>query len=821
MSQTKCLLQAFDTIRNDAALDPEVREQVSDTMEQVIRRYQGDEARQLVAANQLLRTESRQLFEAQISKRANELRREQLLIELGTLPPEEQLTALRNMIEYDAGYRQQDTVHVSGAAKAETEYALGRLREVWNNLSQMTLYGVSRDTQFSRTFMRELHGADTGDALAKRLVGQFREVMDPYLERLRNAGVYVERRPDWGPQTHAVSRITGDFENWQQFLRENLDPRFHPDPDATAEAVYSRLMTRETDEQIRPTITMARQIKFRSPEAHADYAVRFGEENISELLMRHVESTARHTVLAERLGPTPAANVRFVAQQIRSSVKPEAGRLARRIETLERQERQAGTKERAAQLREERVELERQLAATETGIRGGRFNIGGDAGRTAVHLTESVQGRFASPVNQTAANAAAAGRNLMTTSMLGFVAIAASLSDSLIGLFRARFHTGGFASGVGSDMRALFDVVGDRNARAYLQELGVFDHAIRSSMVDRFSTAFGAIETATGRMGSTSAAERARSFTAKTAIATQRLSLSHTVDRGLRSAFMLMASRQLMQNLNARNWGDLHPRVRRMYEANAFDESFYRRLQRVALEREGVGGVEVNNLAPADFERVMSLLHRESDAAVIRPGHFDRLLLAGFARPGTLSGEVSVGATQFLSWPVAMFRNAVMTEARAGGAGQLGFYAALIASGVLTVQAYALLRNEPTYEWDSPTLWTRSIARSGLLTPVGEAIMQAAHPGQTMPGSVLEGPLLSTGSRVLSNMGAGTMDLIDGEGERAARRALQTIQATAVPNIFWTEWAATSRAMDYAIEQLDPQYYRERERRWRQEGRDL
>ena len=821
MSQTLCLRRAFDTIRNDANLDPEVREQVSDTLEQVMLRHQGDERRQIAAANQLLQTESRRLFEAQISARANELRREELLAELGDLPADQQLTALRNMIEYDAGFRRQNTVHVAGAVKAEAEYAIGRLRELWDQMSEMTLYAVSNDTAFARTFMRELHGADTADPLARKMVSRFREVMDPYLERLRKAGVYVERRRDWGPQTHAVSRITGDYDEWMSFLRDNLDSRYHPDPEATAEALYSRLMTREADEQIRPTITMQRQIKFTTPEAHAEYAMRFGEENISELLMRHVESVSRRTVLAERLGPTPTANVRFVADQMRRRNNPEMGRLARRVQSLKEQERQAGTAERAQALRAERQELQDQLNRLDRGGRGGRMNIGGDAGNTAEVLTQSLQGQFASPVNQTAANAVAAGRNLMVTSMLGFVGIAASLSDSLIGLFRARFHTGGFASGVTRDIGALFDTLGDANARRYLQELGVMDHAVRTAMVDRFGTAFGAIESSMGQLGPTTVAERARQFTAKTAVATQRLSLSHTVDRALRSAFMLMASRQLMQNLQSRNWGDLHPRVRRMYEANAFDESFWRYLQRRAVEREGVGGIEVNNLNPQDFERVMSLLHRESDAAVIRPQQFDRLILAGYARPGTVSGEVATSATQFLSWPVAMFRNAVMTEARAGGIGAVGMAGALIASGVLTVQAYAALRNEPMYEWDSQTLWMRAVARSGLLTPVGEIALDASGIGNRMPGSVLEGPLASTTLRNIGNMGAGAMDLVDGESERAARRLLQSVQATAVPNIFWAEWAATSRAMDYAIEQLDPQYYRQRERRWIQEGRDL
>jgi len=127
---------------------------------------------------------------------------------------------------------------------------------------------------------------------------------------------------------------------------------------------------------------------------------------------------------------------------------------------------------------------------------------------------------------------------------------------------------------------------------------------------------------------------------------------------------------------------------------------------------------------------------------------------------------------------------------------------------------YAILKNEPTFEWDSPTLWIRSAMRSGLLTPLGELAMQSI-----MYDHMDVGPLGQQFDNITSTLGKAGMDIITGDAERIARPIAQLARDLVIPNLWWTEYSLVSRAMDHLMWEIDPKYMRDRERRWRKEGR--
>src|SRR5690625_8016456 len=90
--------------------------------------------------------------------------------------------------------------------------------------------------------------------------------------------------------------------------------------------------------------------------------------------------------------------------------------------------------------------------------------------------------------------------------------------------------------------------------RRYAEELGVWTHALHAAAVDRFATPF-------------ARSEHARGIAGQAATATQRLSLSHYLERSIRSATMLTMGRA-MGRMAQRPWAALRPKSRRRLEAD-------------------------------------------------------------------------------------------------------------------------------------------------------------------------------------------------------------------------------------------------------------
>lgn len=766
MSAADCLLEAAQVIRDDESLDDATRREVLDVVERIARDQVLTDEQKVARTIQAMREARKDLYIAQVTKLADEATVNRLRSEIDALPEDTQLSALRRRLEVDK-YVDSPGPAVSNLVRAEEQRAAGAMHEVWEALVDKWKPWV-QDSKFAEMVHREMRGVDTGDAEAKRLADIYRRVAQEYIERLRAAGVYVGNRENYAPQSHDMSRITADLENWRAFLREHLDPTLHPDPEATAARLQSRLATRHLDDPQGAAISMGRQIEFSSPEAEFEYFMRYGEGDFSQTLFRNVRALARKTVLAEQLGPSAAQNTEAVMAP-----------LLRRVTERQTEAIAAGDKRLARKLGRELQQ-----------------------GRRAGWIAKSLTGELHNPANQSVAHWGAATRNWMTAQMLGKVPLSIIGQDAMNSIIQSRFHTGGFGRSLTQQLKAMVEVWGQGPARRYAEELGVWANALHASALDRFSSTY-------------ATAEAAQGLTRRAATATQRMAGTYALDRTLRSATMLTMSRNLMRATTT-NWGDLNPRYQKVLRANGFDGGSWRRLQRSARAFEGTNAIDVNAL-PRDLrDRTLAFLYRELDIAVVHPQHFDRAILTAGLQAGTVGGEVAASMTQFWSWPIAFLRGPVRREWAMGGTGFIGFSAGMIATGVLTTQLYALASNQPAYEWDSPTLWQRGIARSGLLSPVGEIAMQAILEGET----ALSSPVTDTSLGLISTLGSAATDFfVEDDSDRAARKLAQLGKDLLIPNLWQLEYSVSSRAIDYLAWELDPAYMTDRERRWVREGR--
>lgn len=780
MSMRKCLLDSIEEIRKSTAITDDVRQEIVEAMEKIAGDARLTDETKLARSITLAKEYRKDIFVSTVSKKADEMFQESLMESALRHDPEQRLSAFRRAMESFYSIRGDNTQaspSVSNLLRAERQRAVGALTEVWEAVYGRTGMKVTyKDTDLARFLHQEMLGIDTGSGKAKDLANKVHGVMEEYRQRLNEAGVYVEDRKNHFPQSHDIAKVQSDRAGWVQFLRENLDPIRHPDPDATIARVESTLSSRHLKAPDSATISMQRQLEWRTPEAEAEYFYRFGEgDSVAEALYQAVDVMARKTVLAENLGPTAGPNAKVVIQRLREENAEQISKLQASVNAGER-----GAK---AKLK--------------------RAKSDGRHGLAAQWTVESMSGELHNPANQGLAAWGNASRNWLIAQMLGKVPLSIVGQDFWVSVYSTRFHRGGFGKALGSQLKGIVDVLGKERAREYAKSMGAWANALQAGTIDRYSSTF-------------QTAESSRTFSRKAANTMQRASGVYALDNTIRGATMLNLSTNMM-SATRHSFTDLAPQYQRVLKNNGWDAAKWQKFRGAAKEYDGTGAVDIEQL-PRDLrDLTMGFLYRELDSAVIHPQHFDRAIMSAGAQAGTIPGEITATVTQFWSWPIAFFRNAVMRELSMGGSGFVGFSAGMIAAGMVTTQLYELAENRPTFEMDSPELWKRAITRSGLLTPAGELIMEAAV-GQ---GADLSGPVTDTALTTIGRFGQATGDFIDGQSDVGARKLLQATKDLTVPNLWWMQYSLTSRAMDAAMWELDPSYMADRERRYVREGRNF
>ncbi len=764
MSIEDCLNKVVRDVEMDESIDPSMRKTFVDAARSIIDEGQLTPEQKRAKITNTAATQQADIFHSKVAMKLMRDKEAELGRWLASQPDGTQGQALRNFVESSSDYTGHGVPSVNKVARMEENRTIAKLNDVWRAITDKRV-PWARDSSLAMPVYRELAGADSGSPQAKKLAQQFREVTEPLIERANKAGVFMGRLEDFAPQSHSVANINKNLDEWRNFMRNNLDETMHPDVESTIDHLYRTLTTRHLEDPDMSTLSMSRKIHFKTPEAQAEYFNMYGDMMVSQALHHNVRTLARKVAIAEQIGP------------FTGPIKEQAAIIKKSATHRANEARARGDKKTAKK-------LESDAAA---------------AGRVE-WLVDSAAGAFQRPENVSLSQWAGGTRQWMVTQFLGQIAGLLVTQDSWISVFGTRFHTGGFGRALSSQIRNIRAVVGDANARQWAEEMGVWTHFLHTAATDRFTSPFAASEMMKGVAG-------------QAATATQRISGTYAIERALRSATMMTISRSMARNLN-HSWADIHPRYRKVLEANGFNQRYWNELRSRGKVRENLGTIELDNLPPDLQRRVMSFLQREADLAVVYPDHYDRALLTLGGQAGTFPGELAATATQFWSWPIAFLRGPLRRELAMGGAGTVGFAAGMMAAGAFSTQAYAIFKNEPTFEWDSTTLWQRAAMRSGLLTPVGEMIM-ANHLYDRMD----IGPVGRQFDNVISTVGRGSMDVLYGEAESAARPALQMVRDLAIPNVWWTEYSMTTRAMDHAMWELDPQYMRDRDRRWRREDR--
>lgn len=752
---TDCLFQALSVVRDSKVLDEQAKEEVLEPLQRIIKSERMNDREKVAAMGSRMHQFKENASAAKVAQEAAEIK----AIQLDSLNGE----SLFRMVTPTYGNRGDPD---SPSFTSQTGWALRRVgRDLQQALETVVndSWGLMRDSGRAHDFVLAAEGGHVNDPEVRAAADQYHEVLRKWVQRAREAGFWVPTMENYFPHSHHFGRVQANHQEWHDFLVRNLDTDYHPDPEATVEALYATLAAEEGELSTSGSLSFGRQIHIATPEARTEYFFRYGSNNVSNSVLASAEKLVDAALVSEKFSPRYTQVVENQAAKIKQRNQQQ---LARSDLSKER-----------------RKELMKDTLAADR----------------AKNTMQSLFGGQSAPGSQNMANWGGVIRNTVNGRLLGKVALSAMTQDALTGVLRSRQHGVGTIPAMGNLILDSFRFMTKAQQLEYVKELGIWDAAIVANSHHRISTQFEVNDPTVGGGAAEgiSASEKWLARSGQYASWVQRVALSQSVERGARSAFTLNVGRGLWKYSNKR-WRDLPARYRdNILVNNGVTEADWNKLNKQRQAWRGTRALNTRVLDTDLQEKIEQMIVREAEVGVTLPNARDRMFLHWGGSAGTFAGEASQMFLQYMSWPIGFFRNAYMSEWNQGKLGVLGYTGAMVAAGVMQKQLYAIAGGREAYAWEDPNLWVGAVARSAVLTPVFGAVVDSILWDQVYTAPVLS--LLSDTTKGLFDTG-----VLVGEGEfgAAAGELLMTAEELAVPNIAFVE-AQIQNVAEAAQDQLN------------------
>ncbi|WP_286975392.1 hypothetical protein, partial [Pseudomonas sp.] len=267
---------------------------------------------------------------------------------------------------------------IESAGRAIRDDALSQMLDVIDQTKGKFL-GLMQDEAGNLALVRELHGQDSGNAAAKQAAKAFRDTAEKLRTRFNRAGGDVGFLDDWAmPRDHSQSKLAGNRDEWvgdhlkwanrEKYLKEDGSRMNDAELTEFLDHAWLTLATGGTN-KLTPGQASgngaranqgseARQIHYKDAESFIAAQKTYGEKNLLELLIGHVDRSARDIALVEALGPNPNHLMKFfldtgykAQKEAAAPLKGVKGKAARKIVELQRNNIQyiyeeiAGTRE--------------------------------------------------------------------------------------------------------------------------------------------------------------------------------------------------------------------------------------------------------------------------------------------------------------------------------------------------------------------------------------------------------------------------------------------------------------------------------------------
>jgi hypothetical protein len=220
---------------------------------------------------------------------------------------------------------------IKGQSFAEMSQVLATFRR--------NLVGEVRQKAKLKNMAREIFGESTGDSSAREMAEAWNKTAESLRKRYNRAGGNIPKRQDWGlPQRHDTLKVRkASYTQWRDSILPKLDTNKMIDemtglpfsPERLEVALRDVYETISTDglNKLKPgagrnSKMMAnrrqdhRFLAFKNADAWLEYQREFGDDNVFDVMVSHIDAMSRDIGLMEIFGPNPGATVNFIKQTL-------------------------------------------------------------------------------------------------------------------------------------------------------------------------------------------------------------------------------------------------------------------------------------------------------------------------------------------------------------------------------------------------------------------------------------------------------------------------------------------------------------------------
>lgn len=259
---------------------------------------------------------------------------------------------------------------IYSAGRAIRDESISRMLDVVDQTKGKFL-GLLQDEAGNLALVRELHGQDSGSAAAKTAAKAFKDVAESLRVRFNRAGGDVGFLDDWSmPRDHSQVKVAKSQDAWvsdhlkwanrSKYVKENGSPMNDAELTEFLGHAWQTLATGGVN-KLKPGQASgngaranqgseSRQIHYKDAESFIAAQEAYGDKNLLELLIGHVDRAARDIALVETLGPNPNNQMRFFLDSAQQQMDvanpkstPKTAKQRRKIDYL--YEEVAGTRE--------------------------------------------------------------------------------------------------------------------------------------------------------------------------------------------------------------------------------------------------------------------------------------------------------------------------------------------------------------------------------------------------------------------------------------------------------------------------------------------
>jgi len=737
--------------------------------------------------------------------------------------PDQPLEGLDRLLAFSSDGK-SGILSIESATRAIRDDALSRMLDVID-VTKGKFMGLFQDQQGNLALVRELHGEDSGNAAAKVAAKSFQDVTEQLRLRFNRAGGDVGKLDDWAmPRDHSQVKVARDQAQWVsdhlkwanrgKYLNEDGTPMNDQQLSDFLGHAWETLATGGLN-KLEPGAVAgngmranrgseSRQIHYKDAESFIAAQQAYGDKNLLELLIGHIDRASRDISLVESLGPNPNHQMRYWLEEGQKQQMDKALKIPGK---KGEQAREAADKQR------KRIES----------------------------LYEEVAGTREPPASAAIANGFDTYRALNVASRLGSAVLTSVTDQGTLGL-TASMNGMPVMQVFANELRMLNPA--SAADRRLAQRAGLGLNQMIGSLNRWGADGLGTTEAVSGRIAkfSQTAAAKVMQISGMNAItagaqrafgATMMDTIGSMTRRFQDFASMDAADAKRLQAMGVTDadwsvWRLAQPEDWR----GAGDEvltagSIYRipDAQLTALAQQYKSTPK--RLKDMAATKLLGTVLDETNMAIIEPGAREKSFMQGGLQRGTVKGELARSFWQFKSFSIAMmmrhFRRAMAQES---GWGKAGYMAALMASttvlGGMAIQLGELVMGrDPKNMLDDGALGVPGLRfgaaaflKGGSLGLYGDFLFSDQTQGGQSALAALGGPIAGDIESIFKLKGTAADGNVDSTGGNLVRLLKSHTPAA---NLWYTKAATDHMIFHQLQEYFSPGYMRRMRQRARKE----